>query len=307
VSRILVIHYSQSGEVERAAEAFVGPLEMEGHEVTFAPISPMATYPFPWRSVRRFFDAMPESVLGVPPEVQPPAFDPAERYDLVILAYPVWFLSPAPAIQGLLQMPHAAVLRDTDVVTLTVCRSMWQRASERMKTLLVAVGARHIDNVVVTHQGSPLATFVSTPRALLFGKRDRLMGIFPEAGASNDDLERVRRLGEVAASALGRDRRPGTSLLEGEPAVRVVRWLIVPELFASYVFVGWASAIRRLGAIHLGLRAIGVYGFAFALVLMILVVLPVTIVGTAIVSPLLRARIESRAARLAAPTGETRS
>ena len=39
-----------------------------------------------------------------------------------------------------------------------------------------------VDNVVVTHQGPPLATFVTTTRALFTGKRDRLWGIFPPAG-----------------------------------------------------------------------------------------------------------------------------
>ena len=63
---------------------------------------------------------------------------------------------------------------------------MWQRASMAMKQLLAAAGASHCDNVAVTHQGSPLVTLISTPRALLSGKRDRLLGVFPSAGVAGE-------------------------------------------------------------------------------------------------------------------------
>jgi hypothetical protein len=306
VSRILVIYYSQSGEVARAVEAFAVELEACGHELTFAPISPVASYPYPWRSVRRFFDAMPESVLGLPAEIQTPDFEPRTRFDLAVVAYPVWFLSPAPALQGFLRSEHAAVLRDTDVLTITVSRAMWQRASELVKGLLATAGARHTDNVVVTHQGSALATLISTPRALLFGKRDRLLGIFPAAGTSSGDLERIRRLGAVVGARISASRAPGSSLLAGEPAVTVMRWLVVPELLASYCFRAWAGALWRMGTIHPVLRAAGVYGFASFLVLLILVVLPSTLILTLILRPLLVGWVDSRAARLASPTGEVR-
>jgi hypothetical protein len=306
VRRILVIYYSQSGEVERATAAFVECLVDAGHQITLAPIAPVTTYPYPWRSVRRFFDAMPEAVVGLAPEIEAPNFDPTDRFDLAIVAYPVWFLSPAPVIEGFLRSEHAMALRGTEVITVTVCRAMWQRASERMKQLLAIGGARHIDNVVVTHQGSALATLVSTPRALLTGKRDRLLGMFPAPGTSAEALERVRRLGCVAAARLCSPRQPGDSLLAGEPAVTVARWLVVPELLAAYCFRAWAVAIRRMGIVHPGLRAAGVYGFATFLVLLIVFVLPLTLLATSLARSLLAPWLEARAARLAAPTGEAR-
>jgi hypothetical protein len=45
---------------------------------------------------------MPECILGVPPEIEPPGFDPIEPFDLVVLAYQVWFLSPSLPVQGFL-------------------------------------------------------------------------------------------------------------------------------------------------------------------------------------------------------------
>jgi len=307
MKHILVVYYSQSGEAAAAAKAFAGALTASDAEVTFAPIQPKVDYPYPWRSVRRFFDQMPEAVLGLPPPIHAPPFDPRKRYDLIVIACPIWFLSPAPAMQGFFESSHAAVLQGAEVVTITVSRAMWQQGSEALKRRLAAAKAVHLGNIVVTHQGSPLATLVSTPRALLFGRRDRLMGVFPEAGVAKDDVARVGALGAVAAKRLAAGHAPGTPLLKGEPAVKVKRWLVVPELLAWYGFYGWAAAIRWLGKIHPAARAAGVYAFALFLVCLILVGLPVALLGTLVTYPLIRPWLNGYVRRLAAPTGEESS
>lgn len=305
--RILILDYSQSGEVARIAEAFAAELRAAGAEVTREALRPRIGYPFPWRSVRRFFDVLPESILGPPPPIDKPQFDPAARYDLVVIAYPVWFLSPAPPVQAFFRTSAAAVLEGADVITVSVSRSMWHNASESMKRLLAAAGAHHRDNIVATHQGSPLATFVSTPRALLSGRRDKLMGVFPPAGVGEHDLARVRGLARVVAGQLAAaGTLPPGSLLRGEPAVAIRRWSVVPELLAWYAFYGWAVALRALGRVHAGLRAVGVYAFAVFLVCLILVGLPLTVLGAWLLSPIARHRLNGRVARLAAPSGLAR-
>jgi hypothetical protein len=167
MDRVLVLYYSQSGEVADIASLFATELSRTGAEVMIERLNPETPHPYPWRSIRRFFDAMPESVLGLPPPIRLAGYDPTSRFRLVVLAYPVWFLAPALPVQAFFRLPHAEVLRGTETVTITVSRAMWQRASERIKGLLATVGAVHCDNVVVTHQGSPLLTLVSTPRALV--------------------------------------------------------------------------------------------------------------------------------------------
>lgn len=304
VRRILIVYYSQSGEVARIADAFATELRLAGAEVIREALHPRIEYPFPWRSVRRFFDAMPESILGLPPPIDKPACDPAARYDLVVIAYPVWFLSPAPAVQAFFRTSAAGVLTGTDVITVSVSRSMWHNASETMKRLLCAAGARHRDNIVVTHQGSSLATLVSTPRALLSGRRDPLMGVFPPAGVSEHDLARVRRLARVVAGGLAAaSALPPGPLLRGEPAVAIKRWSVAPELLAWYCFYCWAVALRALGRVHARLRAVGVYAFAVFLVCLIVLGLPVTALGAWLLTPVVRRRLNGYVARLAAPTG----
>ena len=304
MKRILLLFYSQSGEADRVATIFRAELEAAGHSVTAEMLRPEADYPYPWRSIRRFFDVMPETQLGLPPPIRPPAFDPAAGYDLIILVCPVWFLSPALPIQGFFRAPQAQGLRGAPVMTVMVSRAMWQQGSESLKRLLATAGARHVDNVVVTHQGSPIATLVSTPRTLLSGRRGQLMGVFPEAGVAEGDRERIRRLAQVAAMNLAARTPVSGSLLAGEPAVAVRRWLIGPELLGWYCFHGWAHLIRALGGLGATPRAIGVWGFALFLVFLILVGLPLTLIGTPILYLVARPWLDRTAARLAAPTGE---
>ena len=275
-----------------------------GHSVTIEALRPASDYPYPWRSIRRFFDVMPETQLGQPPPIRPPGFDPSAACDLVILVVPVWFLSPALPVQGFFRTPQAAVLRGKPVMTVTVSRAMWQQGSETLKRLLASAGARHIDNIVVTHQGSPIATLVSTPRKLLSGRGGRLAGVFPEAGVAEKDRHRLRRLARVAAKRLASVDQVDGSLLAGEPAVEVRRWLIGPELLGWYAFHGWAHLIRGAGRLGDTPRAVGVWGFALFLVAMILVGLPLTVVGTPILYVVARPWLARRARRLAAPTGE---
>jgi hypothetical protein len=303
VDRVLVLYFSQSGEVADIASLFATELSRTGAEVTIERLNPENAHPYPWRSIRRFFDAMPESVLGLPPPIRLPGYDPTSRFRLVVLAYPVWFLSPALPVQAFFRLPHAEVLRGTETVTITVSRAMWQRASERLKDLLANAGAVHCDNVVVSHQGSPLLTLVSTPRALFFGRKDSLLGVFPKAGVADSERARIRGLAAVMAQRLRSDRPFGGSLLSGEPALSITRWLVVPELLASYCFYGSAVAIRALGRIHPALRTWGVYGFAAFLLMLILIGLPLAIAGTALTSPGTRRHLDAYIKRLSKPTG----
>lgn len=304
MKRILLIFYSQSGEAARVATIFETEMAGFGHSVTTARLHPQDDYPYPWGSIGRFFDVMPETHLGLPPPIRRPMFDPEAAFDLVVLISPVWFLSPALPVQSFFRTPQAAVLRGRPVMTVTVSRAMWQQGSEGLKRLLAAAGARHIDNVVVTHQGSPVATLVSTPRALLSGKGGRLMGIFPEPGVADAEHARLMQLARVAAARLAETEAPTASLLSGTAAVTVRRWLIAPELAGWYAFHGWARLIRALGRIGNTARMAGVWGFALFLVGMILVGLPVTLVATPILYLFARGWLARRAAQLAAPSGE---
>jgi hypothetical protein len=302
--RVLVIHYSQTGDAARVAQVIAEPLESAGHLVLRECMRPVVDYPFPWRSPLRFFDVLPECLLGPPPEIQPVLFDPNAHYDLVILVYQVWFLSPSLPIQGFFASPAAAVLREKKVISVSVSRNMWHSASERMKRMLRAAGAIQSDNVVVTHQGPACATFVTTPRALLFGKKDSFLGIFPAAGIGQIELDRVRRFGELIRDRWP-SRPPGDAgpVLRGAGAVSINSVYMIPEAIGWFLFIGWAHVLKALGRLGHWARLVGLLGFMVFLPCAIIVGIPAVCVAMLLVAPFVRRSVTAYAERIAAPSG----
>lgn len=305
--RLLVLYYSQSGESQRAARAFATSWE-SCTEMTYQPIEAVVAYPHPWRSIWTFFGVMPDCLLGNCPAIQSPHGENQHEFDYVLLAYPVWFLSPALPVQSIFEQPdYVKRLKNKRVITICVCRNMWHNASERMKRLLRAAGAVHTDNIVVKHRGSFWATLVSTPRALLFGRRNRMWGVFPKAGIADQDLQRLSQLGQTAASrataGVGASETTA-ALLQGQPAVHVQRRFIVPELLGWYFFFAWAVVIQGLNQIHKSCKLAGITAFIVCLLGLILIALPIAQLLTWLLLPIVGARLSRYAERLAEPTGE---
>ena len=303
-SRVLLIYYSHSGEAGRVADALVESLRCPGVDVVVKRVRPVVEYPLPWRSIATFFGILPECHLGPLPKLEPTTFDSQGKFDLVILVYQVWFLAPSLPMQSFLQSEAAKVLRNTKVITVSVSRNMWHCASETMKILLQAAGARHIDHVSLTHQGSALATLITTPRALLFGKKEGFWGIFPRVGISDAGLARVTQFGETMLNQL--EKRPQSEdapWLAGMGAVHVNRRYVVPELIGWYWFRGWARLIRWLGRWGRLPRLAGVYSFVVGLVFMIVVVLPLTLLIRLVLFPLMNRWTASYIKRLEQPSG----
>jgi hypothetical protein len=303
VKHVLVLEYSQSGDVTKVADAFSRPLGRAGVEVRRMSIQPVAPYPSPWGNLIRLFSVFPECFVPPANGIRPLDIGPQERFDLVVLSYQVWHLAPSIPIQAFLRSEHAAVLRDTPVITLCVSRNMWNSASETMKALLRNAGAIHLDNVVVTHQGPPLTTFVSVPRALLWGKRDRLWGIFPPADLSARDLERAERLGSVVATRLDDLTLPYKPLLGGQGAVTVKKRYIVAELGGWYFYRGSARLIARLGPPGGRARYCATWLFTLTMLAVIFIAIPLCVVVFSLLYPLLRGKINRYAWQLAQPSG----
>lgn len=307
MKRILLLYYSQTGDAAEIARTFIAPLaEVPDVEVVTESIEPVQPFPFPWGSLRRLLSVFPECQQGQGCAVRPLAIDRSRPFDLVVLAYQVWHLAPSLPVQGFLKSPDAAVLNGTRVITLCVCRSMWHAGSETMKRLLREAGAVHLDNVVVSHQGPVFATFVSVPRLLLFGKRDRAWGIFPPAGVSQADLDRVRRLGSVVVDRLKKSPGdwPCESLLRGVGAVQVKRRYVIPELMGLAICRFWARFALWAGRFGSLPRRLAEYGYIAMLLSMILCGMPVTLVLLLLATPFTHRWVERYAAVLAAPSGE---
>lgn len=292
MKRILVAHYSQTGQLGRLVDAVCAPLAADpGIKLSRHALEPLRPYPFPW-PLLRFFDEFPESVWLDPPALRPLAEEDGGGYDLVILAYTVWFLSPCPPVTAFLKSEAGRrVLADTPVVTLIGCRNMWLLAQEEVKKLLAAVGARHCDNIVLTDSVPSLGSFVTTPRWMLTGRADGVFGL-PRPGIYPEDIAAAARFGRAMRDALNAGAEPGQPMLRGLRAAVVDDRLIASERVGRRSFLAWGALIRMLGPQGSWLRKPVLCVYICFLVAMILTVVPLTLALRALLRPLAARRLE---------------
>jgi hypothetical protein len=207
--RVLVIGWSQSGQLRRVADAFTQPFVDAGHEVHRLDLAPATPFPFPW-SVATFFGEFPETVLGRPRPNAPLHLPPGE-WDLVVLAAQVWFMAPSQPVAAFLQGPDAAVLDGRRVLTLMSCRNMWVRGWSAMVRRVRGLGGVVTDRVVATQSGSVFASYFSTLAFMLTGRRDAIK-VLPAAEIGPDTFARLTLLGQTAAARLS-DAPPLAPLL----------------------------------------------------------------------------------------------
>jgi hypothetical protein len=286
-------------------DALLAPLQEPGSGVVVhrEVLRPVPSYPFPW-PFWKFLDTFPETVAGDPPPLAPLTVDAGTEFDLVIIGYPVWFLSPPPPVTAfLLGEAGRRLVRGRPVVTVTACRNMWLMAQERMKELLRDAGARHCDHVALVDQGSAFATFVTTPRWLLTGRKDAFLG-FAQAGVREDEIRASRRFGVALLDALRRDaERQGEPMLRGLRACTVDPRLIASEQVGRRSFRVWAGILRGAGRPGAPLRrALLVFYLVFLLSLIITVV-PLSMLVRAALRPLLQRRLNSVQASFEQPSG----
>lgn len=305
MKRVLVVTWSQTGQLDAVVQAFVAPLQTSAEmTVDTLRLQPVTPYPFPWPFLR-FFDTFPETVHEQPAPIAE-QWPPHEEYDLVILAYQVWFLSPAQPVMAFLQSPVARLLSGKPVITLIACRNMWLMAQEVMKQQLQALGACLIDNVVLTDRAHPAATFISTPLWMLTGKRGPFLGgRVPAAGIAAADIASLHRFGDAIVRQLPeRDSGDVRPMLSQLAAVSINERLIASEKIARRSFLLWGALLRRLGKPGAAPRRVMLCAYVVFLVMMILTVVPLGAVIKRVLAPWQRERIARERAYFAAPSGE---
>ncbi len=198
MERILVIYYTQSGQLKQIADNFVAPFVGAGIPVDYYEIEMETPFPFPWNN-EAFFGAFPESFLQLPQPIKSVPESIMEReYSLIILAYQVWYLSPSIPITSFLKSEQAShLLSGKPVVTLSGTRNMWIKAQEKIAEMLKKHNAPIVANVALTDRHHNHISVLTIVHWLFTGKKDRYLGIFPKAGVSEKDMASASLYGEM--------------------------------------------------------------------------------------------------------------
>lgn len=244
--KILVVYFTQSGQMEEILHHFTSPLQnIPGVSVEHVRIHPQKKFPFPW-TTRVFFEAMPHSVDGIPEPLDTFSFKES-AYDLIIVGYQPWFLSPSIPVNSLLMHDaFKAVAKDTPVITISGCRNMWINAQEKIKIRLKEAGAKLVGNVALVDKHDNYSSLVTIFYWMLTGKKDRKWGIFPRPGVSDEDIANSAIFGETVKDHLLKNEWSTLQpKLVAQKAVDIRYYLMFIERKAGKIFKIWSGIIAK--------------------------------------------------------------
>lgn len=283
--KILVLYYSQTGQLRQIVDRLLSPLVGQtGVEVDVVKVETEHRFSFPWTRME-FFNAFPESVFGTPFKLKPIDFDRRKNYDLVVLAYTVWYLNPSIPISSLLQHEDAKLIfNGRKVITVVGSRNMWVLAQEKVKHYLKRLNAELIGNVVLIDRNNNLVSIITIIRWMFYGKKDPFWG-FPRAGIIQQDIDGSDRFGRVIAERLRSNDLSDMQLELNElGAVSINPSLLILEKRATRLFGMYARFLSSKGGFYDKQRSGRVSLLSYLLPIGAFVLSPITTISSFLIS-----------------------
>ncbi|GGH38581.1 dialkylresorcinol condensing enzyme DarA [Mangrovimonas yunxiaonensis] len=246
MKKILVLHYSQSGQLTEIVNNIAAPLMANNNiRVDFHNITLADPFPFPWPK-QDFFEAFPETFRQMPVKVNPlPQAIVNTTYDLIIFGYQVWFLTPSLPISSFLETNDAKKLfKNTPVVTVLGCRNLWVMAQEKMKKKLLDLKANLVGNIALVDRHLNHISVITIGPWMFTGEKKRYLGIFPKPGVSQQDIDNATKFGPTIATHLLNNtlNTLQDNLLQQE-AVTIKPFLVTTDRKANVIFSKWSQLI----------------------------------------------------------------
>lgn len=277
MKKVLVIYYTQTGQLSSAVKATLEPLQNDPEfEIHFEEIIPKVKYPYPWKYVE-FFDIFPETVMAIPCELEPISFNPTINYDLIVIAYQPWFLSICVPINSFLQSKAAQnIVNGKPVITIIACRNMWLMAQEKMKKSLIEKNATLVGNITFVDKSANLISLITVLAFLLGGVKKRLWGVFPKYGVKEIDLKKAPSYGDIISKNMKTKNLSNLQQQLNEAhAVTIKPNLMIMEGRGKILFPIYANYISKKGTAGSKDRRIRVIIFGIFLPTAILILSPI--------------------------------
>lgn len=246
MKNVLVIHYSQSGQLTEILDNLTLPFTSDDEiNVTHYTIEMEKEFPFPWDK-SAFFNAFPESFLQIPAAIKAPSNAILEKqYDLIILGYQVWYLSPSIPVNSFLKSTFAKqIFKNTPVITVIGARNMWVKAQEKMKVLLNNLGANLVGNIALVDRNINHVSVVTIVHWMFSGEKTKYLGIFPKPGVSESEIKNASKFGNVIKQSL---KNKNFNNLQDEllklDAIEIRPFLVEMDKKANKMFKIWSKFI----------------------------------------------------------------
>ncbi|KMQ63264.1 dialkylresorcinol condensing enzyme DarA [Chryseobacterium sp. BLS98] len=245
---ILIIYYSQTGQLEDIVKNVAQPFEArkEEYDVTYYNIKLKEDFPFPWPG-DVFFNTFPESYLQIPKEIFPPSDEILnKKYDLILFGYQVWYLTPSIPIISFLKSGFAEkIMKDTDVVTISGTRNMWMLSQEKLKVYLKNLGAKLVGNIALVDRHDNYTSVLTILRWLTTGQKEK-SGILPAAGISDEEIAGSVKYGNIIEKHFSSGNLSGLQPdLVKNGAVEIRPFLVRVEKVGNKIFTVWSNLIIK--------------------------------------------------------------
>ena len=278
MKKVLVVYYSQSGQLYEISKNVTRALDLAQEvQLHYYEIQLKEPFPFPWNR-ENFYNTFPETFLQVPVQLTH-LDDPLlkESYDLIVLAYQVWYLSPAIPVNSFLKHESTkSLFKHTPVVTLIGCRNMWVMAQEKVKKLLIENQAKLVGNIALVDRHINHISVITIIHWMFSGVKSRYLGLFPLPGVSDKDITDSARFGPLILEALkkGELDKLQDRLLE-KKSVKIKPFLVLMDKRANILFGIWSKLISSKGPKNAKSRRPWVKLFNIYLVFAIWVIAPI--------------------------------
>ncbi|MFL0353032.1 hypothetical protein [Xanthomarina sp. GH4-25] len=280
MKEILVIHYSQSGQLTEIVNNIVSPLKTEETNLTFLNIEMENPFPFPWNK-KEFYGVFPETFLQIPQKTKiVPESILNKKYDLIVFGYAIWYLTPSLPTTSFLNSPDAKKLfANTPVITVIGCRNMWIMAQEKMKRKLKDLQATLVGNIVLADRHINHISVITIAQWMFSGKKERFLGIFPKPGVSQKDIDESVKFGLVIKNHLLTNNYSTLQPeLLSQDAVKIKPFLITVDKRANILFSKWAHLIQSKGRKNVSKRQLFVKMFNYYLLFAIWIIAPIVFI-----------------------------
>ncbi|WP_177761827.1 dialkylrecorsinol condensing enzyme DarA [Flavobacterium sp. I3-2] len=246
MKNVLVIYYSQSGQLKEIADQISQPfIKDENVRVDYYQIQMQNEFPFPWDK-DSFFGAFPDSFQQVPHQILLPSESILNtNYDLILFHYQVWYLTPSIPINSFLKSDYAKkILQNKSVVTISGSRNMWALAQDKMKILLHDNNAKLVGNIALVDRNINLISVVTVVDWMFSGIKKKAYGIFPLPGVSEAEIKESSKFGTIIYNHFLNENYTGLQTeLVANGAVEFRHFLISMDKKANKMFKIWAKII----------------------------------------------------------------
>ena len=245
--KIALFYYTQTGQALQIAEKICEPLEEAGCEIVRKPVLPEEPFPFPWSSMG-FYQAFPESRLGIPCRLKPIDLSDVMDADLVLIAGQSWYLSWSIPFHAFFQ---SEVIRDylkgRNIVVSMGCRNMWVMTQQMTRKYIREAGGNYAGFISLQDKAPNLVSVITVIRWLFYNKK-KATRLLPAAGVAPEDIDHATVYGRIIREAMERNDYSGMQekLME-ENAVTFLSTVYFIEKNGSEMWGNWARFILKKG------------------------------------------------------------